>query len=52
MRRLLTLVIASLTAISLTGCIIVPRHGGGYYNGHDHGYHDRGDRGGHGDRGR
>ena len=46
MRRLLTLAIATVTAIAMTGCIIVPRHGGYYNDHHDRGgYHDRGDRG-------
>ena len=49
MRRFLTLAIASITAVAMTGCIIVPRHGGYYNDHHDRGYHDRGDRG---DRGR
>jgi len=46
MRRLITLAIACITAVALSGCIVVPRHG--YYNDHhDSRGHDHGGRGDH-----
>jgi len=41
MRRIAALLIASLCAIAVSGCIVVPPRHGGYY--HDRGYdHDHG----------
>jgi hypothetical protein len=47
MRRLITLAIAAIAAVALSGCIVVPVHRGyyGYDRGYDHGYGYHGERG-------
>ena len=40
MRRIAALLIASICAIAVSGCIVVPPRHGGYY--HDRGGYDRG----------